>query len=368
MFEFQFTPDRFPIFVANYTKDSERRMKWISDALQTVQDGLDNQAVRNVPFKDAKSHLNDAANEAWHEAVVIPFMHKDSGKEISGLVRNELYYNTTIMSVHDIRALPKRLDRLEKKSDELTDDDRAMIKAARDFLKEAWPLYEAFNTLKPLIVKGRAPRETPAPVNPNKVVKTCQCCVRAIAVVDGLMAHHGYRRPGDGWQTASCQGIRYQPLEVANDGLIDMLDGLQEGIKKTRELLFDLPDRTEILVYNQRENRNRKIEKATATPMEWRRHMEGIKEEYLANLRGMRRAAADVVKRIEDWKPEDPANCKDSRTPELMARIASPEFRSEVIEADDREGYKAHLREREAQQPTGGGSPVEAPRTRRMKP
>jgi hypothetical protein len=34
-----------------------------------------------------------------------------------------------------------------------------------------------------------------------------------------LIAHHGYRRPGQGWQTASCFGARWRPYEVASDAL-----------------------------------------------------------------------------------------------------------------------------------------------------
>ena len=67
----------------------------------------------------------------------------------------------------------------------------------RSFAAEALPLAEAVVSLKDKVVKGRAPSTGPAkPVNPNKIVKTCPCCFRQIAVTDGTMAHHGYQRPG----------------------------------------------------------------------------------------------------------------------------------------------------------------------------
>ena len=33
------------------------------------------------------------------------------------------------------------------------------------------------------------------------------------------MAHHGYRRTGFGFQTASCPGVNFKPLEVSTEGL-----------------------------------------------------------------------------------------------------------------------------------------------------
>jgi len=48
---------------------------------------------------------------------------------------------------------------------------------------------------------------------------TCQICAREIKHKTGRIAHHGYKRPGQGWQTASCMGAGYQPYEVAYDAL-----------------------------------------------------------------------------------------------------------------------------------------------------
>jgi hypothetical protein len=57
---------------------------------------------------------------------------------------------------------------------------------------------------------------------------TCQCCARDIFAETGVIAHHGYERPAEGWQTASCFGARRLPFEVTRDDLgtyIDMIIG-----------------------------------------------------------------------------------------------------------------------------------------------
>lgn len=44
---------------------------------------------------------------------------------------------------------------------------------------------------------------------------TCQICGRSIKWKNGKIAHHGYKRPGEGWQTGSCEGAREMPLHMS---------------------------------------------------------------------------------------------------------------------------------------------------------
>jgi hypothetical protein len=67
---------------------------------------------------------------------------------------------------------------------------------------------------------------------------TCQICERRIQANTGVIAHHGYTRPGHGWQTQSCFGARYRAYEDSNDAMqpyIDMVTrwrtNLEEGLK-----------------------------------------------------------------------------------------------------------------------------------------
>lgn len=54
---------------------------------------------------------------------------------------------------------------------------------------------------------------------------TCQICGRAIKLVRGAIADHGYQQPwlkygtGDGSRTAKCFGSRHAPYEAAHDAL-----------------------------------------------------------------------------------------------------------------------------------------------------
>lgn len=61
----------------------------------------------------------------------------------------------------------------------------------------------------------------------NKAQMTCQCCGRKHLANTGTIAHHGYQRPGGGWQTASCSGAKNLPFEVSRDRLGELIESLK---------------------------------------------------------------------------------------------------------------------------------------------
>jgi len=67
----------------------------------------------------------------------------------------------------------------------------------------------------------------------------CQICGRDIKSALGLIAHHGYRRPG-GSQTASCPGARRLPYEISRDALPPTIGEGELHLDKVREALVNL--------------------------------------------------------------------------------------------------------------------------------
>lgn len=59
-------------------------------------------------------------------------------------------------------------------------------------------------------------------------ITTCQICERLIKANTGVIAHHGYQRPGDGWQTGSCFGARALPLQLSRDRLGEWIAALRD--------------------------------------------------------------------------------------------------------------------------------------------
>lgn len=61
---------------------------------------------------------------------------------------------------------------------------------------------------------------------------TCQICGRAIKAKNGLIAHHGYKRPKWGFQTDSCLGARYAPYEESRERLVEVMEMFVAYIKE----------------------------------------------------------------------------------------------------------------------------------------
>jgi hypothetical protein len=65
----------------------------------------------------------------------------------------------------------------------------------------------------------------------EKAAMTCQCCAGKFLANTGLVSHHAYQRPGEGWQTASCMGARHLPFEVDRAQLLVMIKAIESRIK-----------------------------------------------------------------------------------------------------------------------------------------
>ncbi len=65
-------------------------------------------------------------------------------------------------------------------------------------------------------------------MKPSPHHRHCQCCGRLIGAKTGTIAHHGYQRPGHGWQTGSCPGAKYLPFEQNRDRLGWMIDSMRD--------------------------------------------------------------------------------------------------------------------------------------------
>jgi hypothetical protein len=81
----------------------------------------------------------------------------------------------------------------------------------------------------------RAPYEKVKPLTTG----TCQICGREIGTTMGVIAHHGYTRPGSGWQTASCWGAKHVAYEVGHDALDSLIPVIAAQLKLHTEQLAD---------------------------------------------------------------------------------------------------------------------------------
>ena len=225
-------PDDFPLLLQD-----ARQPDRIRAAIDLFRDGLAAGGIRNVDFQDAKSRLGRALEQAWELEVGAPFFHAGRWETQPEPVQS-LNHACNPHSLHDLLSVAKRLD--------ASDATGPAVDAMRALTAEVLPLAEAARELKGLVMKGRAPA-APKPVNPDQVRGTCSCCFRDTAVLDtGRMAHHGYQRPGDGYQSASCAGVRFPPLEASTEGLEWLIWSTSEKLGTDRERLSRRDEMTTI--------------------------------------------------------------------------------------------------------------------------
>lgn len=270
-------------------KAPERFRHW----MDVLAAGLAAGQIRNVDYQEAKTAVSRAVEDAWKE-IRGPHFYNGRWERLPREVR-DLDDTINVYGLHDVLAAYKRLTRSTL--------DHIAVREMRAFVVEVHPLAEAVAALKAAIVKGRAPSTGPSkPENPNKVVKTCPCCFRQIAVVRGTMAHHGYKRPGHGWQTGSCPGIRFKPLEVSNEGLVWLIESYREELASCETALAN-QDQLHMLMVR----RGVGVAKITPDMPEWEQELRIWRAQIESQIRGLKGSLTYCAKVLAEWKPEEAA-------------------------------------------------------------
>ena len=287
-------PQGFPILRA-----AARRPERLDAAIESIAEGTAVGVIRNVTLNDAKSLISRAVDDAWKKHVSEPFFYagkwESQPKDIQELNDSLLVYD-----LHNVISASKKIGKSKATG--------AAIDAMKDFVAEVLPLALAVAALKSKVVKGRAPSSAPAkPVNPDKIIKTCPVCFRPIAVKK-LMVHHGYERPGYGWQTASCPGVNFEPLEVSSAGLEWLITTLRARLQHTEESLSNR-FAVETLSVPNKAHRTKEpnfVEINKSSP-DWSKHFELYVYRLESEIKRLTNELQWLDKKLANWVPETKA-------------------------------------------------------------
>ena len=227
----------YPILMSNL---SDRRKQKFEIAIGILQKSLQEGMIRNTDYLSIKDDLNRAVDEGFKKG--LPSLKTElCSKEIADL------YWKSIMSLHDIVSAHKQVSKIEDRENEY-------VKAYQAAADELIQLALDVKFMKDKIVKGRDPsKKKEIVVNPNKIIRTCSCCFREIALSkSGHMVHHGFQRPGDGYQTDSCFGISYKPLERSNEGLVAIIDVIEKQLEHKNSAYKKLEISKEVSFVNEK--------------------------------------------------------------------------------------------------------------------
>lgn len=283
-----FSPSSFPLTL-QALESTPKRLGRFLESLERLDVAHSAKQIYNPAYVQIKHNLNPCLEQAWEAHVSKPHLWGKGGSHTPA--ENELNFSISISTLNDVLSAQKKLDKFKESS--------PMADAMRKVIDEWHPVATAVKALKDNVLKGRAPSSEPAkPVNPNKDVKTCPCCFRPIAVVSSTMAHHGYKRPEQGFQTSSCPGIRFKPLEISNEGLIYILDMTRQSIKTAQKDVENLPNVTSL-----HRKTHKGMELVTRGDPIWPQLHEAYSHQTQRHLIELTREELMLSQMLDKWEP-----------------------------------------------------------------
>ena len=191
---------------------------------QQIQDLLAAEVIYNVDYVEMKTALNRALEQAKAEAsavyLAIPYEDR-RGDELSAQYYGTIYPHT----------LPGWLKKLPKTA---SPTHAAALEAYRA-LGAYSEICAKFVAAKARVVKARKPSTTPraTPARTLDNTGTCACCGTNVKLSDGHIVMHGYTIRW-GFQSGSCFGVGYLPIEVSDEGLHAALQAYERLLGSTR--------------------------------------------------------------------------------------------------------------------------------------
>ncbi len=194
---------------------NDRHQGYLASAIEKLEAGVAAQFIRNIDFKDAKESLNRVIDKAIEH---YDAEHREAHRAMG-------VWPHMIMGASNVKA-------------GIRDAEKNGMTGRGELLKAMLPLIALAEAAKPFVKKRN---EQPKVMSAKEIAEdakkmTCQCCNRRIFAETGMIAHHGYERPGQGWQTASCYGARHLPFEVDRAVLGDLIKHMEQSKARKEEI------------------------------------------------------------------------------------------------------------------------------------
>lgn len=207
--------------------------------------------VTNNEFQALKYGLNNALEHAFGTLIGDRYLYAGKSQNLPPTV-DELIHEVSYPASHILAGKLKKVEKFQAKVAKGQAPDHEVLGKLYAFYAEAAPLGTRVTVLKDKIGKRKpAPTKTSiARDERDAKAMTCQCCGRGILAETGLIAHHGYQRPGDGYQTASCFGALALPFEVSRARLADYIISLKGMWERAHSALDSLQANQSTLMWS----------------------------------------------------------------------------------------------------------------------
>lgn len=274
----------------------ERASQTRDRALEDLKLAVDLGKIRNADLVELKFQIGNAWSDergALPDLLTRPnHPHTDMDRIWYEIVQLPPY------SLHHITVIPKRLPAILKKVDE----PDARITAAAEaltILYERWlPLANLIEQVKPLVVKGRKPSETPVDSRTLENTGSCSCCQRNIKLKDLKIVDHGFQV--DEGRHGQCFGVGYYPIEISTEGLDALIKHFERRIEKAQAHLKQI-ENDEIETYYGASRHTR--EAIGRDSPKFRRARMAAAESVKSDIGGMKAQSKMAGQIMASWKP-----------------------------------------------------------------
>lgn len=285
-----------------------KRMNTTKSALEKLLKGYEAGEIYNVDYKDAKDILGYAVRDTWRDRT----NHFWAGRGGNNPESDFEWWVGSISGLNDVLSRKKKLDKAKPSTKISTHSGRtfdsvdpAFVQAAREIIDAAYPVAVIIKELKTKVVKGRKPLSpekaaAKAAQLAKKDIKTCACCFRPIArLKNGLIADHGYTLPQQWMKTASCPGMRFQPLEVSDEGLKYMVDLLSKRVSALKTRIAG----TSKLKTLQKQKGYKNVVTITPDDPSWATELKAFKTSLEHDLKYTESTLSGFEDKLKNWKP-----------------------------------------------------------------
>lgn len=212
-------PTDFPIIRAAI---SQRRAAQLDTALANVKAFAEEGVLIKAEWNEIKDTFSRAIAETWDAFKKANYYSRKTNDETT-----KLYWALLSPYPHTLAGYLKKAQAAKNIEPVILRDFPI------EFFTEALPLNAMLVALKPLIGK-RPPKKTKVEFEREGKERTCQICGRGILAEGGTIAHHGYRRPGDGYQSPSCPGALKLPFEIDRAVLGEHIVNLKDWLQRSK--------------------------------------------------------------------------------------------------------------------------------------
>lgn len=204
----------------------------------------------------------------------------------------DAYWSNTVFEI---------TDKVGKKTFELSNDYIANGHSIDDFLRWAKETNWAQDILDTL--KMESHESTKSAERTRENTGTCGICNKEYKLINGRLVHHGFTRPGHGYQEGDCFGVGYEPYEKSTQAIKDYVVYLNNIINSRKVRLQEIKSGKITQFSNM--NRSRKMETVSIGDPAWEKTLK-INIGNLDNEIEMMTADIKVYKKREDvWKEQD---------------------------------------------------------------